>query len=179
MPCVCFSIFARRLFGSTQSSAAVDIFSATMDPSSTGMASTLFTEAVFIVQLVRCVVGQHVTLDVQLPAPWSRVHQRADPPLLVRVQQHLEQFQQQWPLEVQGHRLGNYSFRTMFTHTLPRQCAVYVSVSRAWYSAVSYRVPDMGHVNYRAPRPLHRQYEVVDTITSHDSESEFHGQNRL
>ena len=100
--------------------------------------------------------------------------QRADPPLLVIVQQHLAQFQQQWPIEVQGHRLGNYSVRIMFTHALPS--SVYASVSRAWYSAVSYSVRDMGHVNYRPPRPLPRQYEVVDTVISYESESEFHGQ---
>ena len=147
-----------------------------MDPSSTSVASTPFTEAAFIVQLVRCIVGQHVTLDVQLPPPWSRVHQRADPLLLVLVQQHLEQFQQQWPIEVQGHRLGNYSVRIMFTHALPRQCSACASVSRAWYRAVSYRVLDMGHVNYRAPRPLPRQYEVVDNVIFYESESEFHGQ---
>ena len=147
-----------------------------MDPSSTRTASALFAEAAFFVQLVRYFVGQHVTLDAQLPPPWSRVHQRADPRLLAIVQQHLEQFQQQWPIEVQGHRLGNYSVRIMFTHALPRQCSVYASVSRAWYSAVSYSVRDMGHVNYRAPRPLPRQYEVVDTVIFHDSESEFHGQ---
>ena len=34
----------------------------------------------------------------------------------------------------------------------------------------------MGHVDYRAPRPLPRQFEVVDTVIFHDSESEFHGQ---
>ena len=34
----------------------------------------------------------------------------------------------------------------------------------------------MGHVDYRAPRQLPRQFEVVDTVIFHDSESEFHGQ---
>ena len=141
-----------------------------MESSPTTMAPMLFTEAVFLVQLVRYVLGQHVTLDIQLPPPWSRVHQRADPPLLVRVGQHLQQFQQQWPFVVQGHRLGNYSFRIMFVHAVLRQYTVYASVNRSWCSAVSHHAIQLGRVNYR---PLPRQYEVVTTITS---ESEFHGQ---
>ena len=96
--------------------------------------------------------------------------------LLELIQHHLQRYQQQWPIEINSHRLGNFSFRVMFTHMLPKQCPVFASVSRAWYSAVCYRIGNMGHVDYRAPRQLPRQFEVVDTVIFHDSESEFHGQ---
>ena len=105
-----------------------------MDPSTTRTVPTIYTEAEFLVQLVRCVMGQHVTLDVQLPPPWMRRLPGSEPPLMELVQFHLERFQQQWPMEIPGHRLGNFSFRIMFTHVLPRQCTVFASVNRAWYS---------------------------------------------
>ena len=145
-----------------------------LDLSSARTVSTLGTEAQFLVQLVTYVMGQHVTLDVQLPPPWMRRLPGSEPPLLELVQFHLQRYQQQWPVEIQGHRLGNFSFRIMSTHMLPRQ--VFASVSRHWYSAVCYLIRNMGHVDYRAPRPLSRQFEVVDTVIFHDSESEFHGQ---
>ena len=147
-----------------------------MDPSTTSTVPATCTEPEFLVQLVKCVMGQHVTLDVQLPPPWMRRLPGSEPPLMELVQFHVERFQQQWPMEIQGHRLGNLSFRIMFTHVRPRQCTIFASVNRAWYSAVCYQVHNMGHVDYRAPRPLSRQSEVVDTVTFHDSESEFHGQ---
>ena len=147
-----------------------------MDPSSARTVSTIGTEAQFLVQLVTYVMGQHVTLDVQLPPPWMRRLPGSEPPLLELVQFHPQRYQQQWPMEIHGHRLGNFSFRIMFTHMLPRQCLVFASVSRDWYSAVCYLIRNMGHVDYRAPRPLPRQFEVVDTVIFHDSEPEFHGQ---
>ena len=138
--------------------------------------STMSTDAQFLIQLISYVTGQHVTLDVQLPPPWMRTLPGSEPPLLELVQHHLQRYQQQWPIEINSHRLGNFSFRVMFTHMLPKQCPVFASVSRAWDSAVCYLIRNMGHVDYRAPRPLPRQFEVVDTIIFHDSESEFHGQ---
>ena len=138
--------------------------------------STISTEAQFLTQLISYVMGQHVILDAQLPPPWMRTLPGSEPPLLELVQYHLQRYQQQWPIEITGHRLGNFSIRVMFTHVLPKQCPVYASVSRAWYSAVCYFIRNMGHVDYRAPRPLPRQLEVVDTVIFHDSESEFHGQ---
>ena len=138
--------------------------------------SAMSTDAQFLIQLIPYVMGQHVTLDVQLPPPWMRRLPGSEPPLLELVQYHLQRYQQQWPIEISSHRLGNFSFRVMFMHMLPKQCPVFASVNRAWYSAVCSRIRNMGHVDYRAPRPLPRQFEVVDTVIFHDSESEFHGQ---
>ena len=138
--------------------------------------TAMCTDVQFLVKLIPYVMGQHVTLDVQLPPLWMRRLPGSEPPLLELVQYHLQRYQQQWPIEINSHRLGNFSFRVMFTHMLPKQCPVFASVSRAWYSAVCYRIRNIGHVDYRAPRPLPRQFEVVDTVIFHDSESEFHGQ---
>ena len=138
--------------------------------------STMSTDAQFLIQLISYVMGQHVTLDIQLPPPWMRTLPGSEPPLLELVQYHLQRYQQQWPIEINSHRLGNFSFRVMFTHMLPKQCPVFASVSRPWYSAVCYLIRNMGHVDYRAPRPVPGQFEVVDTVIFHDSESEFHGQ---
>ena len=128
--------------------------------SSTSAASAMSTDAQSLVQLIPCMS--------RLPG--------SKPPLLELVQFHLQRYQQQWPIEINSHRFGNFSFRVMFTHMLPKQCPVFASVSRAWYRAVCYRIRNMGHVDYRAPRQLPRQFEVVDTVIFRDSESEFHGQ---
>ena len=147
-----------------------------MDLSSTSTVSAVSTDGQFLIQLLPYAMGQHVTLDVQLPPPWTRRLPGSEPPLLELVQFHIQRYQQQWPIEIHSHRLGNFSFRVMFTHMLPRQCPVFASMSRAWYSAVCFRIHNMGHVDYRSPRQLLRQFEVVDTVIFHDSESEFHGQ---
>ena len=147
-----------------------------MELSPTSTMSAMSTDAQFLVQLIPYAMGQHVTLDVQLPPPWMRRLPGSEAPLLELVQFHIQRYQQRWPIEINSHRLGNFSFRVMFTHMLPRQCPVFASVSRAWYSAVCFRIRNMGHVDYRAPRQLPRQFEVVDTVIFHDSESEFHGQ---
>ena len=147
-----------------------------MELSSTSTVSAMSTDAQFLVQLIPYAMGQHVILDVQLPPPWMSRLPGSEPPLLELVQFHLQRYQQQWPIEINSHRLRNFSFRVMFTHMLPRQCPVFASVSKAWYSAVCFRILNMGHVDYRAPRQLPRQFEVVDTVIFHDSESEFHGQ---
>ena len=102
-----------------------------MELSSTTTVSAMSTDAQFLVQLIPYVMGQHDTLDVQLPPPWMRRLPGSEPPLLELVQFHLQRYQQQWPIEINSHRLGNFSFRVMFTHMLPKQCPVFASVSRA------------------------------------------------
>ena len=140
------------------------------------MSSIADADLQFLIQLLMYVMGQRVTLDVQLPPPWMRRIPGSEPPLEEIYRFHLHRYQTQWPIEISGHRLGRFSFRVIFTHLAPHQCPFYASVCREWYSAVCVRTHNMGHVDYRAPRPLPRQYEVVDTVIFHESQSEFHGQ---
>ena len=75
-----------------------------MELSSTSTVSAMSTDAQFLVQLIPYVMGQHVTLDVQLPPPWMSRLPGSEPPLLELVQFHLQRYQQQWPIEINSRR---------------------------------------------------------------------------